>query len=792
MSDRAAKYWGEQLGLVTTPLFGRERRDQEERHSALLDGVRASFLMSDDDGADSVSEAADWAWSANVGHHLSLREKDLVISRPSGKRETFDRTSVESKLPEFLRYLVLSSESERTVNVIAHLIRLFRRHRATLRDTKNSTYLSDLDSFLYLLAIAPNSDRLEMHRSQPDAAQFGLNNFDPTSISDEYVLRFMEELGFSSATMRRTMTPLTIRHAGGALFQEAHAELSSEPVQMTLFGLADATGQRLDLASHGTYYTPPGLARTITEIAIEPHLDRKSIAINDPACGSGIFLCEAIRVLQRRRYTGRVMLTGSDISPHAVQMAKFSLACALLDWPSNKVEWSVQLGDFFETEDTPGKYDVVLMNPPFLAWESLSSSQRSFVKAALGETFAGRPDLSTAFIQNSLSHLSDGGTLATLVPRGVLDSQRGARWRQSILDGGDVRLVGTFGEHGLFRYAMVSIGAIVFEKTRKGSPTIMVWSAERSHSAESALRALRRRVANNFIESRAPNWAIYVIRPAELAARKSWLPSPNAIGVLLDTIKDRNFPVVGTVFRVRQSIKTGLNEAFLISDDELKALPARERKYFRRVVSGEDIYGGRIHSTMNMFYAPKVFTSKRQLLAALPVFGKRLATYESALKNRKSIADPSTWWEPVRPRSDLAEQSPRIFTKMFGGPNMAAVDLKGEFLPLQAYAWMPTFSADVPKGLEDAALYWYCRIINSRIFFLLRRDMSAAVTAGGQLDVSPKYVNDVPIPPPRLSDLELLATTSNPDVTSSRENDAIIATAYGTSIEAWPPYESNF
>jgi adenine-specific DNA-methyltransferase len=791
MSDQVAKSWAEQLGLIVTPLFGRERRDDELRHSALLDGVRASFLMSNE-VADAPVDMADWAWSANVHHHIALQRHQILVTRATGRLETFERISIESKLSEFLRYLELDSDSQKIVGVIDHLVRLFRRHRATLRENKKTRQVSDLESFLYLLAIAPDVDALETHHKGAAAAQFALDDFDPGAISDDYVSKFIEDIRLNSASMRRLLTPLTIRHAGGALFQEAHAELLTEPVQMTLFGLADATKQRLDLTSHGTYYTPPGLARTITEIAIEPHLGCDSIKINDPACGSGIFLCEAIRALQRRKYTGKVTLTGCDISSHAVQMAKFSIACALLDWPGHRVKWSLQFGDFFETQDASARYDVVLMNPPFMSWESLSSKQRDFVKTTLGRSFAGRPDLSTAFVQGCLDQLAAQGTLATLVPRGVLDSQRGAKWRETILDNSDVRLIGTFGEHGLFRHAMVSIGAIIFERNRTGSPTIMVWADERSNSAESALRALRRRVTKNFIEDRTSSWSIYTTRLKEHAARKSWLPTPNALGSLLDEIRKRKYPTVEALFTVRQSIKTGLNEAFIISDDELKELPVLERKYFRRIASGEDIYGGRIHSTTNIFYAPEVFSSKRQLLDALPTFGKHLIAHEGALKKRKSV-DPSRWWEAVRPRADLAKPSPRIFTKVFGGPNMAAVDLKGEFLPLQAWAWMPTAATlKVPKGLENATLQWYCRILNSRIFFLLRRDIAPAVTAGGQLEVAPKYVNDVPLPRPTTADLNLLASTGDPDLTSSHKNDAIVAAAYGTSVEAWPSYGSSY
>jgi hypothetical protein len=786
--DQASNSWAQQLGLVATPLFGRERPDARQQHLALLDGVRASFLLSDTD--EEIRAAADWAWSANVRHHVLLKQKQIVVSRVTGSQEVLERRSVESKLAEFLRYLELDADAFKIAGVVDHIIRLFRRHRTSLRERKSG--IPDIDSFLYLLAIAQEEDSIAAHQSGDIFERYGLTSFDLHDLGKDYVSRFVEEVRLSSASMRHLLTPLAIRHAGGALFQEAHAEIISAPIQMTLFGLADAAHQKLDLSSLGVFYTPPGLARLLTEIALEPHLKRDVIRLNDPACGSGIFLCEAIRVLQRKQYSGKVLLTGRDVSQAAVQMARFSIACALLDWPEHKVKWSIESGNFFDPETTNRRFNVVVMNPPFISWDALTTEQREVVREILGSSFAGKPDLSTAFIQGSLSQLAADGTLATLIPRGVLDSQRGRKWREDILAKNNVRLLGTFGEHGLFRYAMVSVAAAVFERKRSDAAAVMIWADERPSSAEGALRALRRRFSSsNTIEDRSPNWSIYSMKAGDLAMRKSWLPTPNALGSLLDYIKDRNFPRVVELFTVWQGIKTGLKEAFLLSEDELKMLPETERKYFRKVASGDDIWNGRVHSSTYMFYAPKQFKSEQEMLKAVPEFGRHLLKYKNALRKRTYV-DPQNWWEAFRPKMTLAARTPRILTKMFGALNMAAVDAKGEFLPLQAFAWMPTEKAlDVEPELSEAALWWYCRVFNSRVFFLLRREFAAAITSGGQLDVSRKYVDDVPLPMPSRNDLIAIISAGEPDVAASRKNDELVAAAYGTSVGSWPIYETN-
>jgi adenine-specific DNA-methyltransferase len=790
MSDHVAGDWAKRLGLIATPLFGRERPDAGERHQALLDGLHASFLVSDSD--EQVPEAADWAWSSNVRSHVSLQHDQIVVSRTSGSKETFTRRSVDARLSEFLRYLEIDPDSHRVIGAIDHLIRVFRKHRTHLQTM--SVSVSDLESFLYLLALTQEPEAIGAHHDGANIVRrYCLTNFDPATLDDNYVARFVEEVSLNSASMRRLFTPLAIRHAGGALFQEAHAEVLAEPIQMTLFGLVDAGQQRLDL-SLGAYYTPIGLTRTLTEIAIEPHLNQESISIQDPACGSGIFLCESIRVLQRRRFAGAIHLVGRDISAPAVQMARYSIACALLDWPGHKVHWNVTSGNFFEDQAATSSCDVILMNPPFLSWQALSPSQKGFVRSTLGASFAGRPDLSTAFIEKCLGMLLPGGTLATLLPRGVLDSQQGAKWRERILKENDVRLIGTFGDHGLFRHAMVSIGATVIEKRPANVPTgeratLMIWADERANSAEGALRTLRRLSStSNSVEDRSSSWSIYSIKSHDLSANKSWLPTPNALGSLLETIQEQSHPTIGQLFRVRQGIKTGLNDAFVITDEELKELPARERRYFRRVANGEDIINGEIRSSTNIFYVPDHFETKRELLDSVPIFARRLLRFEGALKRRPK-SNPKLWWEPLWPRKDLAARTPRIMTKMFGAADMAAPDLRGEFLPLQAYAWMPHWSEmKIDGSFAEPALWWYCRILNSRVFFLLRREWRSASTAGGQLDVSPRYIDKVPIPRPSVDELIRLVSAGKPSLIASKENDELVAIAYGTSPESWPTH----
>lgn len=80
-----ASDWAATLGLVPVELFGASFRDNSPpgNHSALLDGARASFLLSVNSPVESDCDVRSWAWSAHVQHHLTVdpAQKRLVYRR---------------------------------------------------------------------------------------------------------------------------------------------------------------------------------------------------------------------------------------------------------------------------------------------------------------------------------------------------------------------------------------------------------------------------------------------------------------------------------------------------------------------------------------------------------------------------------------------------------------------------------------------------------------------------------------------------------------------------------------
>jgi len=153
-------------------------------------------------------------------------------------------------------------------------------------------------------------------------------------------------------------------------------------------------------AVKGAYYTPKFLVDYILTETVEKYFDENSEQYNcnvlDPACGSGIFLVEALRriieqylSLNNEKITKKVLkrlaednIFGIDKDENAVNVAIFSIYLALLDYQEPKdIEDFIfpnlqQNGNFFVADffDTSAKYnshfskinfDFIIGNPPW-------------------------------------------------------------------------------------------------------------------------------------------------------------------------------------------------------------------------------------------------------------------------------------------------------------------------------------------------------------------------------------------------------------------------------------------
>ncbi len=773
-SNIIASDWASEFGLALTPLFGPADTMAEGEHFVLLDGGNGSFALSiTSDRMWKHSKPTNWSWSSDLSHHVTLTENEVGVVRwDKPNPEVFTRSSIDGKRNEFYQFLT-ADRVQSNRRVVSHFLEAYRRMRSLTADAGIPDAHST-DAFLELLSFAIErslSADVSSDESPAIAASQQTHLLEALSEgSKSALLEFLLET--DDLKQNLTLLPtLAIRHAGSEIFQEAHYELlrASAPDLFGHVGPAEAG----NVSRGGAHFTPPALARSLTEEVLQqiPNLaSRDSLVIMDPACGSGAFLHEAMRAIERTGFGGRLTLIGRDISASAISMAQFVMRMAKADWsPAAGVEIDLLTSDSLQ-ERLPDA-DVVLMNPPFVSWSTMGHQHRDQMRTILGENISGRGDLSMAFVARALSALKPGGTIGALMPNSVLTLQSAQKWREWLVDEADIRFLGSLGDYGLFSYAMVQVAAVVMTKPMNGAPrsemTKVLVAANEADSTSFALRQLRKHSGIDAAAVYDPEFRIFSTRRDNFSNSTTWNMTSPRTAKQLDRLSQRlGILSVGELFHVRQGVRTGFNAAFLLKTDVVNQLPKKERRWFKPAAINDSIIDGELLDLFSVFYPYSndglSLNTEADLAQAVPTYSTHyLIPNKERLANRAGHirANRSDWWGLSERRATWSlDRSPRIISKYFGGPGGFALDLNANWIVVQGFAWFPKWDTDITDRTMEAVLSTehilsaYSAIFNSRSFHKLMSHFSPHV-AGGQFDLSPRYVNAIPLP-----DLQSLAT----------------------------------
>lgn len=751
--------WAERFGLAAVPLWEADQPSEGE-HAVLLDGGYGSFALSiteDRLWQGEVSPA--WAWSSDLPHHITVtRDHVGVVRWDKPKAELLSRGSVERQLDAFYDYLA-ADRVRSSQRVVDHMLQLYRRIRSLTAHAVGTADDRSIDAFLgFIDLLIERTTGTTAPQSQHSDVVRGLD----ASALDQ--LLEDAEVPMTGGGLLRLYPSLAVRHAGSRLFQEAHFEFLRAPTK-DLFDYVGPAESGKNTRG-GAHFTPPALARSLVEQTLDRLADlhgRGELTISDPACGSGAFLHEALRTLRRRGYRGRITLIGRDISRSAISMARYVLGHARADW-TGRPEVLLDLVVADSLAEPPAPSDVVLMNPPFVAWASLGAEQREQMRAVLGQRLGGRGDLSMAFTTLGLDAVKDGGAMGVLLPASLLSLQAAEEWRRDLASRAHLCFLAAFGDYSLFSYAMVQVTAAVFQKSAAapGGTIRALVAADDPEATGQALRALRRSLGTGAWSGEGGSWRISDVPEAAFVRRPVWRLSlaeaENAIADILAGGAVR----VADVFDVRQGVRTGLNKAFLLTDTALSGLPLREQAFFRPAIVNQSIEGGRIRSDLHIFYPyrPEGLTihSEAELRHLMPQYHARhLLPAQNRLKSRASIlrANRTDWWGLSERRSWALDTTPRVVSKYFGSSGGFGADVEAAFVVVQGFAWI--FKTDVAvEGDEPGAgtdeevalvelAYAYAALFNSASFALLL-EVFCPVVAGGQYDLSPRYVDEIPVP----------------------------------------------
>ncbi|KGK87412.1 type I restriction-modification protein subunit M [Desulfosporosinus sp. HMP52] len=177
----------------------------------------------------------------------------------------------------------------------------------------------------------------------------------------------------------------------------------------------------------GEFYTPHEVSKILAKVVTDGVEESDhTFSVYDPTCGSGSLLLTvkselpggdkpgAIKFFGQEKNTTTYNLARMNLMMHGVSFNNMTLSNADTlerDWPDGPDAIGI---------DHPRSFDAVVANPPYSAhWDNSETKLKDPRFSEYGK-LAPRTKADYAFILHSLYHLNDRGTMAIVLPHGVL------------------------------------------------------------------------------------------------------------------------------------------------------------------------------------------------------------------------------------------------------------------------------------------------------------------------------------------------------------------------------------
>lgn len=721
--------WEQNFGLLPIHLSNAQG---DEANYILLNGGRGDLCIDLNANNDNEDNYFSKSWSSSTHNYIALKD-DMVNIYHWKKRtqEKIKKEDVENNLSKFYKYLMQSSNrSER--DIVPTVIDVFKQFRNFTQEASDGTEALNL---LFALLAGLEDDPYTL-----DSVKWGLSNVAIPSNFEYYTDRLTNQ----------DLSPdlkLILRHSAGVLFQEAQKEVLFFDKNINLFGGYSSDIDTKKKLYTSVHYTPSYLSRAIVEQVVRKiDINKPVLKILDPACGSSEFFIELLKQLAEKDFQGKIEITGWDISQSAINTSIFLLTYEKRTVWENQLSFNIKRVNDSLMETWENNFDVILMNPPFISWEHLSKDMRDVVKSSLGFSKLGRPNQASAFYFKAIQSLNENGVIGCVIPTSLLTLDTYKELRNTSNELIEFDLVGKLGNF-VFEDALTDVSILIGHKPKSDAVPYVLWIKNERNSVSDALRDLRKMHSLNKYTVNTANHSIYQPNSFPIA-RENWKPISYSEYELFKELTrhslENKLVDIQTIFNVNQGVRTGNNEAFIISLEDYYRLPEEEQEYFRPSVDNSSINNGRIKKNNYLWYPYSskgiMIQSEEQLKNCVPQYYEmKLSKHRNALIGR-ARKDESNWWHLSEYRAWLKEKKMRLVSAEFGNKDSFAIDITGEYVIERGNGWSPK------NEFTEDDFYFYLSLFSSTFFEKLLSIYSKQLAGGKWYDLGKKYTKDIPIP----------------------------------------------
>lgn len=188
----------------------------------------------------------------------------------------------------------------------------------------------------------------------------------------------------------------------------------------------------------GEFYTPHEVSDMMARITTIAQEDKRLFSVFDPTMGSGSLM---LNIRNYLNHPDSVKYHGQELNTTTYNLARMNLILHGIE----KEDMRLRNGDTLNKDwptDEPYTFDSVLMNPPYSAEWSANESFLDDSRYNRYGKLAPKSKADFAFLLHGFYHLKDSGTMAIVLPHGVL-FRGGAEGliRKKLLDDGNIYAV---------------------------------------------------------------------------------------------------------------------------------------------------------------------------------------------------------------------------------------------------------------------------------------------------------------------------------------------------------------
>lgn len=275
---------------------------------------------------------------------------------------------------------------------------------------------------------------------------------------------YSNRLGTGDQKQSDTISNL-IKEIDKADLLNSEADVLGNAYEYLISQFASETGKKA-----GEFYTPQAVSKILTKIAIAGQEDKRGLSVYDPCMGSGSLLLNAKKYAAEPNY---IKYYGQELMTSTYNLARMNMFLHGIAPENQKLRNGDTLdGDWPTGEETD--FNMVLMNPPYSAnWSAAAGFLQDERFSDYG-VLAPKSKADYAFLLHGLYHLKNNGTMAIVLPHGVLF--RGAaekKIREKLLRSGNIYAVIGLPAN-LFYNTSIPTCIVVLKKHREGRDVLFI------------------------------------------------------------------------------------------------------------------------------------------------------------------------------------------------------------------------------------------------------------------------------------------------------------------------------